>query len=306
MVTTHLYPHQKQALAFLLEREKLSPLPPTNAPEADSYIGLWRLRRAQPASWVNVVTGVQIPFSALRPELPPQNRGSILADDMGLGKTIVIISLIANTLKEAARFARSTERLGRNPPCFDSLKKHPVSTRTGPTSSFQTVMPYGMPGERPPTKKKKGPGKKELKREEAEARRLARLTRRSRGTLIICPLSTVQNWESQIREHTKAKSLSVHVYHGPSRCQDPTALANYDVVITTFSTLGAEYSKQARAEETSSSEDNSDLEMLDANGQSTKPAKKPRKKRPKPPPGTNCTSPLQEIEWFRVVLDEAQ
>jgi SWI/SNF-related matrix-associated actin-dependent regulator of chromatin subfamily A3 len=307
IVTTGLYPHQKQALAFLLEREKLADLPPRDAPESEAYVGLWRLKRSDPAYWTNVVTGVSVPFSPLRPELPPQCRGAILADDMGLGKTIVIISLIANTMQEGKAFAKSKALLGRHPPSFDAMKRHPVSTKGPVASSFQSIMPFGMPADRPPAKKKKGPGKKELKREEAEARRLSRLTQRSGATLIICPLSTVQNWESQIKEHTKAKSLSVHVYHGPSRCQSPEVLANYDVIITTFSTLGTEYSKQARAEETSSSEDDTDeVEVTDANGQPLNGKKKQKKKRPKPPPGTNTSSPLQQIEWFRVVLDEAQ
>lgn len=39
----------------------------------------------------------------------------------------------------------------------------------------------------------------------------------TKGTLIVCPLSTVSNWEDQIQSHVKRGALSVYVYHGASR-----------------------------------------------------------------------------------------
>ena len=49
----------------------------------------------------------------------------------------------------------------------------------------------------------------------------------TKGTLIICPLSTVQNWEEQLASHVKRGSLSVYVYHGAARCQDPRVLSKF-------------------------------------------------------------------------------
>lgn len=64
----------------------------------------------------------------------------------------------------------------------------------------------------------------------------------SRGTLIICPLSTVYNWEEQIYAHTKAGSLSVIVHHGSKKSLNARHLASHDVVITTYDTIrGAGY-----------------------------------------------------------------
>ena len=57
------------------------------------------------------------------------------------------------------------------------------------------------------------------------------------ATLIVAPLSTVTNWEDQILTHTKPDSLKVYVYHGANRIRDPLKLAEYDVVITTYSIL---------------------------------------------------------------------
>lgn len=69
----------------------------------------------------------------------------------------------------------------------------------------------------------------------------------SRSTLIICPLSTVCNWEDQIASHSQANSLSVYIYHGPSREQNPAILASYDVVITTYNILAIAMSTKKRS-----------------------------------------------------------
>lgn len=366
MVTTKLYPHQKQALAFLLEREKLRSVEDvlkstaTNASrhangssngktltdEDDEMISLWRPRRdmyGRHVGWHNVVTEVEI--AADKP--PPQCRGAILADDMGLGKTIVVISLVASSMLEAKLFSvkpPSKDRAIIN--SFDALAAHPMgknNTIKQPgslaTANFSTPL-YGMATTAIPgvssaslfatndNKKGKKESKTQKKREDAESTRLERLIIRSRATLIVCPLSTVVNWESQIEEHigvaavgssskrrikgdksgtsTPAGGLSVYIYHGNNRTSDLAELADYDIVITTYSTLGSEYSKQARKEEqdeegTSSSDGG--IEEVDAQGRAIKQKGKKRKR--KKIEG-DCTSPLQQIEWFRIVLDEAQ
>lgn len=224
---------------------------------------------------------------------------------------------MAQTLQEAAEFEKDVGHLGQSEtgPTFDAIHLHPISKQKD-TFSFQTI------GSSSQTKKKdKGPGKRELAREEAEDRRRARLTRRSRATLIICPLSTVQNWEQQIIEHTADKSIKVYIYHGSGRTSSAAALANNDVVITTYSTLGAEYSKMARAEdledEGSSEGNESEVEVVSSFGgiglqveqqpsKKKKPQKAAKRKPAKAADGTVYTSPLQQVEWFRVVLDEAQ
>lgn len=93
MVTTQLYPHQKQALSFLLDREAGSDaleLPVASGPggrainksSEDVIHGLWRQRRdvyGRTIGWQNLVSQVEISGEAP----PPQTRGAILADDMG-------------------------------------------------------------------------------------------------------------------------------------------------------------------------------------------------------------------------------
>ncbi len=92
------------------------------------------------------------------------------------------------------------------------------------------------------------------------------LLRNSKTTLLVSPLSTMANWEEQIKTHIEPGTLNYHVYHGSNRCTDVDELAKYDLIITTYSIVSSEFLKQQK------------------NG------------------GKN---PLLQTNWFRIVLDEA-
>ncbi|KAF5506564.1 putative SWI/SNF-related matrix-associated actin-dependent regulator of chromatin subfamily A member 3-like 1 [Colletotrichum siamense] len=86
-------------------------------------------------------------------------------------------------------------------------------------------------------------------------------------TLIVAPLSVMSNWEQQMRRHVKKEHLpSIYTYHGSNKV-GKDELAKYQVVITSYNTLAMEGPKKA--------EDSV----------------------PK-------TSPLMQMKWRRVVLDE--
>lgn len=65
--------------------------------------------------------------------------------------------------------------------------------------------------------------------------------RNAKGTLIVCPTSVLANWTEQIQDHVVAGKLSVYVYHGNNRLQDLSKLSEYNIVLTTYRTLGTEF-----------------------------------------------------------------
>ncbi|KAG0043345.1 hypothetical protein BGZ83_011525 [Gryganskiella cystojenkinii] len=253
MLSTKMYKHQKQALYFLLEREKQEDYSDN---EKNKLTSLWRQRQQmhRHPTYLNVVTSQETTIK------PTSMLGGILADDMGLGKTITIISLIVHTLDRlmhvpvrAAVSAMPSPAIAA--PDFLSSGEH-VTEYDSPPSP--TIRPMQVTPVRKPMFKK----------------RLTNQRTKSHATLIVCPLSTVQNWEEQFETHVRKDSLQVYVYHGGQRVSDPSFLAKHDVVITTYNLLGSEYSKECKGRD---SEDG--------------PSKHP--------------SVLQHIDWFRVVLDEA-
>jgi SWI/SNF-related matrix-associated actin-dependent regulator of chromatin subfamily A3 len=272
---------------------------------------------------------------------------------MGLGKTIACVSLIASTLSSAQDFSASPQDIPSPPPNVEPLD---ASHFAG--SVWR--MPTPESGSSQKAKAKLARNHDKL---EAVYVRASRIKAKSRATLVICPLSTVSNWEDQFREHwrgevsvfggsggtclpptpSQSSSLSggggdsqpdvkfarvrqgtplrVYVYHGNARRPDPTFLADFDAVITTYATLASEFSKQNRSaaspddeeDEGNSSEGIGGVD-IDEHGNQVLRLPKTKKgvlKRKKSTIlGTNGTSetasPLQSIHWFRVILDEAQ
>jgi SNF2 family DNA or RNA helicase len=159
---------------------------------------------------------------------PPETRGGILADMMGLGKTLSILSLVVTSLDAA----REWEQLPPvQPPAPEARPQRADSLPAQPNLGLSAV------------------------------------TRNIKSTLLVCPLSTVANWEEQIKQHFQPGSLSYHVYHGANRIKDPARLAEFDLVITTYGSVSNELSSRRK--------------------------------------GKDGTFPLEEIGWFRIVLDEA-
>lgn len=118
---------------------------------------------------------------------------------MGLGKTITCVSLIAATLESARLFAASP--IDRVPPPPDRGQDSSLSA-----SHFAGSV-WGMPdpSDFPTSAKGKAKASKEHDKMEADYIRASRIKTKSRATLIICPLSTVSNWEDQFREHWKGE-----------------------------------------------------------------------------------------------------
>uniref|UniRef100_A0A7N5ZRW2 Transcription termination factor 2 n=1 Tax=Anabas testudineus TaxID=64144 RepID=A0A7N5ZRW2_ANATE len=101
----------------------------------------------------------------------------------------------------------------------------------------------------------------------------------SKGTLIICPASLIHHWKKEIERHVKTGKLTVYLYHGPNREKSAKLLADYDVVVTTYSLVSKEIPVQKEEAE--------------------KPRTDTYAEYPTP------SAPLLRVAWARVVLDEA-
>ncbi|KAK5628369.1 hypothetical protein RRF57_004084 [Xylaria bambusicola] len=165
-------------------------------------------------------------------KLPPETFGGILADMMGLGKTLSILSLVATTLDNAHDWSRKEPIQPQAPP---------------PKKKGESSRPFHVPAP-PPLQ-------------------LTPLKQNGKATLLVCPLSTINNWEEQIKTHIKPGELKYYVYHGSNRIKDASLLADYDMVLTTYGSVASEVTARTKG---------------------------------KPGPW-----PLEEIGWFRIVLDEA-
>jgi len=117
------------------------------------------------------------------------------------------------------------------------------------------------------------------------------------GTLVVCPTSVLRQWQRELESKlTAAANLRVLVHHGVGRTKLPSDLAEYDVVLTTFAVVGLEVS----------------LGGVGVVGGEKDEAVAPAERFGSPiVGGSNPTPPdpggaIGGVEWFRVVLDEAQ
>ena len=89
------------------------------------------------------------------------------------------------------------------------------------------------------------------------------------GTLVICPMSILAQWEDELSLHLQPGHLRVAVHYGGDRTLSPRVLSRPDVVLTTYGVLSAEFVRTSQGG----------------------------------PVGAR--SALYAIEWHRIILDEA-
>ncbi|THY07841.1 hypothetical protein D6D01_09713 [Aureobasidium pullulans] len=72
------------------------------------------------------------------------------------------------------------------------------------------------------------------------------VARRSGGTLLLCPKSVISNWQEQIGQHLDNRKVRYYMYHGNKREQDLDILAQYDVVVTSYSIAASEFTSSSK------------------------------------------------------------
>ncbi|KAJ3139737.1 hypothetical protein HK100_011220 [Physocladia obscura] len=255
---TSMYPHQKQALYFMTEKEK-----EVDYTKYDPKTSMWR-------------------FSG------HDGMGGILADDMGLGKTIEVISLIMTSRTQVPELAVPAYKKFR---LFGNKRSSAAATSAAATPE-QNTSSAPSPNlseiqQLPPSETiviSDNEDDDDVIAIEDDDNNLIK----SKGTLIVCPLSTVQNWEEQFSLHVQPNTVKISIYHGPNRIQDPKELAKYDIVITTYNLLSIEFGRDMKS-----------------GGSSVAKSKKTSFASEAVQTPITVNSTLQLINWNRIVLDEA-
>lgn len=195
---------------------------------------------------------------------------------MGIGKTLQTLGLIlANPPEDRDyNFPKSEKPAARKMPSKTALSKlkPPALTRVledarvspMPSTTKTAMVNACMDG---------------LKQGTISIEQYYRSTEAPKTTLIVCPVSVMSNWTTQINDHVRENTLRVEIYHGPARHDLLSNLNDIDVLIASYNTISYDFADLDKANKRNGKE----------------PAMKKRKK----------SSPLFEARFHRIILDEA-
>lgn len=270
-LTVSLRKYQQQTLAWALQQETSEHgiLGHITAPVLDSS-------GTPTGIWYSPITG------EFRDSAPKDVRGGFICDDVGMGKTVVVLALILanpapNVYSEGADEHWGQQRDSSPLLSYDDSKSIPthLSGRKRSISSnesdeeensFRTQSKFSYPSSS--TNK----GKNFIHSTSLESPIYQKPIIYSGATLVICPVSLVGQWHSEVRDKLIRSDLIIIGYHGHDRERDICILANSDIIITTYETISADYRKKLKIK---------------------------YKKR-----NSNMTT-LANINWHRIILDES-
>ena len=112
-----------------------------------------------------------------------------------------------------------------------------------------------------------------------------------KGTLFVCPLTGASQWLREIERCTTKESNKTLLYHGTNRGKFTSNLEEYDFVITTYSTILADYMLIMSKQKSNNSKlcDDGSIDNSVSVGEDVSRRK----------------SILHSVKWDRIILDEA-
>jgi len=190
--------------------------------------------------------------------------GGILADEMGLGKTMMMISLIAGTLRA------NPAALARLPP---DARASELAARLTLFYAHHNLSMLQQPGMVRAAARHYAGREPQLNRRLALAYNGSDLRSLKGPTLVVSPAILIHQWQEEMATRCAPKLIDAYVYYGQQRTKDSRELARRDVVLTSYETLvrdimGPFPNKSGSA-------------------------------------GGRWGSPLLQVKWERLVLDEA-
>ncbi|EAR86636.2 SNF2 family amine-terminal protein (macronuclear) [Tetrahymena thermophila SB210] len=221
---TSLHNYQKQALTWMLSREgKQTDMNEIIKRDTRTLHPLWE-KYALPCSlkfflYFNPYSGQ---VSTQFPRAQSDCRGGILADEMGLGKTVMMLSLIHSNKRKNHQYIANIKEEDETD-LTDDLNNF-LSLKGGNTGQQNqtTITAAFKPKQKNQT--------------------LVQMAKKDAGTLIIVPVTLLQQWMDEIQCHSSQNSLTYYAYYGNNRENN---LNIYDVVITTYGTISSEFASQS-------------------------------------------------------------
>jgi transcription termination factor 2 len=193
------------------------------------------------------------------------SKGGLLCDDMGLGKTIQMIALML-AHKTAPIDSKEAEDKETKEEIEDDDEIEFSEEDSEDIDEFvESDSDEDISDDEPKARKsKKKPSKTYSKSKKTSK------SSTPKTTLIICPVSLLHHWKTEIQNRCTRNALKVMIYHSNSKTS-AEALKKYDVVITTYGMITSQCKKLP--------DDTKDEPRL--------------------------SGVLGKIHWLRLVLDEA-
>ncbi|KAG2231625.1 hypothetical protein INT48_006381, partial [Thamnidium elegans] len=127
-------------------------------------------------------------------------------------------------------------------------------------------------------------------------------------TLIVTPLALIHQWVDEILTKTEKGKLRVLKHHGPNRTKNYALFKRYDVVVTTYQVVASDMPADNKKKSKKKKTDKTKLdEFIVKDDDDDDEEDKERPVLPKQyTPLKKNHGPLFQLNWHRIVLDEAQ